>query len=208
MALYNKFFDIHEITCWDFDWDCVDSIDQVEKNWHLGITESFSPGTWNVHLARLWFFTRLFDCVGSSLLHRLFSDCGEHGCPLVMVCGLLVAVAFLTAAAATLGSRAQVRWCGHSVAPTSALLTLLTPVSVRIATDCGEFLKRWEHRATWPASWELCMQLRKQQWELDMEKQTGSKLGKEYLKAVYCHPAYLTYSRVHHEKRWTGWSTS
>ena len=35
------------------------------------------------------------------------------------------------------------------------------------------------------------MQVKKQQWELDMEKQTGSKLGKEYVKAVYCHPAYL-----------------
>ena len=37
------------------------------------------------------------------------------------------------------------------------------------------------------------MQLRKQQLDLDMEQQTGSKLGKEYIKAIYCHPAYLTY---------------
>ena len=37
------------------------------------------------------------------------------------------------------------------------------------------------------------MQVRKQQLELDMEQQTGSKLGKEYIKAVYCHPGYLTY---------------
>ena len=37
------------------------------------------------------------------------------------------------------------------------------------------------------------MQVKKQQLELDMKKQTGSKLGKEYIKAVYCHPAYLTY---------------
>ena len=37
------------------------------------------------------------------------------------------------------------------------------------------------------------MQVRKQQLELDMEQQTGSKLGKEYIKSVYCHPAYLTY---------------
>ena len=44
-----------------------------------------------------------------------------------------------------------------------------------------------------PASWETCMQFKKQQLELDMEKQTGSKSGKEYIKAVYCHPAYLTY---------------
>ena len=37
------------------------------------------------------------------------------------------------------------------------------------------------------------MQVRKQQLELDMEQQTGSKLGKEYVKAIYCYPAYLTY---------------
>ena len=40
-----------------------------------------------------------------------------------------------------------------------------------------------------PASWEIYMQVKKQQLELDMEKQTGSKLGKEYIKAVYCHHA-------------------
>ena len=44
-----------------------------------------------------------------------------------------------------------------------------------------------------PASWEICMQVKKQQLELDMEQKTVSKLGKEYVKAVYCHPAYLTY---------------
>ena len=53
--------------------------------------------------------------------------------------------------------------------------------------------KRWEYQTTWPASWETYMQVRKQQLELDMEQQTGSKSGKEYVKAVYCHPAYLTY---------------
>ena len=44
-----------------------------------------------------------------------------------------------------------------------------------------------------PASWKICMQVKKQQLEPDMEQQTSSKLGKEYIKAVYCHPAYLTY---------------
>ena len=44
-----------------------------------------------------------------------------------------------------------------------------------------------------PASWEICMQVNKQQLELDIEQQTGSKSGKEYVKAVYCHRAYLTY---------------
>ena len=41
--------------------------------------------------------------------------------------------------------------------------------------------------------WKVCMQVKKQQLEPDMEQQSGSKLGKEYVKAVYCHPAYLTY---------------
>ena len=66
-------------------------------------------------------------------------------------------------------------------------------VFVWITTNCGKFWKRWEYQTTWPASWEMCMQVRKQQLELDMKQQTGSKLGKEYVKAVYCHPAYLTY---------------
>ena len=41
--------------------------------------------------------------------------------------------------------------------------------------------------------WEICMQVKKQQLELDMEQGTGTKLGKEYIKAMICHPAYLTY---------------
>ena len=46
---------------------------------------------------------------------------------------------------------------------TSALLTMPTPLTVWITTNCGKFLKRWEYQTTWPASWEICMQVRKQQ---------------------------------------------
>ena len=56
-----------------------------------------------------------------------------------------------------------------------------------------KILKRWEYQITLPASWEICMQVKKQQLELDMKQQTGSKSGKKYVKAVYCLPAYLTY---------------
>ena len=52
---------------------------------------------------------------------------------------------------------------------------------------------RWEYQTTLPASWEICMQVKEQQLELDMKQQTGYKSGKEYVKAVYCHPVYLTY---------------
>ena len=61
---------------------------------------------------------------------------------------------------------------------------------------CVDHNKLWKilkYQTTWPASWETYMQVRKQQLELDMEQQTGSKEEKEYVKAVYCHPAYLTY---------------
>ena len=47
--------------------------------------------------------------------------------------------------------------------------------------------ERWESQTTLPVSWEICMQVKNQQLEPDMEQQTGSKLGKEYVKAVYCH---------------------
>ena len=70
---------------------------------------------------------------------------------------------------------------------------MLKPLTVWITTNCGNFWKRQEYQTTLPASWETCIQNKKQQLELDMEQQTGSKLGKEYIKAVYCHPAYLTY---------------
>ena len=54
---------------------------------------------------------------------------------------------------------------------------------------------RMEYQTTWPASWAICMQVKKQELELDMEQQTGSKSGKEHIKAVYCHPAYWNYKQ-------------
>ena len=73
----------------------------------------------------------------------------------------------------------------------SALLTMPKPLTVWITTNCGKFFKRWNTRL--PASWKICMQVKKRQLELDMEQQTDSKSGKECVKAVYCPPAYLTY---------------
>ena len=66
------------------------------------------------------------------------------------------------------------------------------------ALDCVDHNKLWkilkemgipDHLT---CSSEICMQVRKQQLELDMKQQTGSKSGKEYIKAIYCHPAYFT----------------
>ena len=71
------------------------------------------------------------------------------------------------------------------------LLTMPKPLTVWITTNCGKLLKRQEYQTTLPASWEICMQVKKQQLEPHKEQQAGSILGKEYVKAVYCHPGYL-----------------
>ena len=75
-------------------------------------------------------------------------------------------------------------------------------------TQTGKLLKRWEYQTTWPASWETCMQDKKQKFQPVMEQLTGSKLGKEYIKAVYCHPAYFTYMQNTSCEMLAGWSSS
>ena len=84
-------------------------------------------------------------------------------------------------------------WESSRKTSTSALLTTQKPLTVWITTNCGKFFQRWEYQTALPASCEICMQVKKQQLKLDMEQQTGSKSGKEYIKAVHCHPVYLTY---------------
>ena len=74
---------------------------------------------------------------------------------------------------------------------TSASLTTLKLLILWTTINCGKFLNRWEYQTTLPVSWEACMQVKKQQLELDMEQWTGSKLEKEYVKGF--HPAYLTH---------------
>ena len=81
-------------------------------------------------------------------------------------------------------------------------------LTVWITTNCGKFWKRWEYQTTWPASWEICVQVKKKQLDLEMKQQTGSKLGKKYIKAAYCHPAYLTYMQNTAWETLVGWSTS
>ena len=75
---------------------------------------------------------------------------------------------------------------------TSALLTMSKLLTLWITISCGKFWKTWEYQTTWPGSREICMQVKKQQLEPDLEEQTGSKLRKEYIKAVCSHSTYLT----------------
>ena len=80
----------------------------------------------------------------------------------------------------------------------------LKPSTVWITTNCGKFLRRWEYQTTLPASWEIYMQVKKQQLEPDMEQWTGSKSGKECI----CHPACLTYMQSASCEMPAEWSTS
>jgi len=78
------------------------------------------------------------------------------------------------------------------------------PLTVWITKNTGKVFKKWEYQTTWPASWEICMHVKKQQLEWNMEQQTSSKSATEYIKAVYCHPAYLTYMQGTACEMW-GW---
>ena len=76
---------------------------------------------------------------------------------------------------------------------TSALLTMPKPYIVWITTNCGKFFKKWEYQTTRPASWEICIQVKKEQLEWDMEQQTGSKLGKEYPQGCMLSPCLFNF---------------
>ena len=87
---------------------------------------------------------------------------------------------------------------------------MIKPLTVLITRNCGKFFSRWEYQTPSPVFRETSMQDKKQQLEPDMEKQTGSKLRKEYVKAVYCHSLCLfnfyrvTLSHLGSAKGWTG----
>ena len=83
---------------------------------------------------------------------------------------------------------------------------MLKPLTVCITTNCGKLFKRWEYQTTSLPYREICKQVKKQQVELDMEQWAGSKLGKKYIKVVYCHPASFQFSRsvmFHSTASWT-----
>ena len=85
--------------------------------------------------------------------------------------------------------------------------TMAKPIDCVDNNKLWKILTSWEYKTTLPISWETCMQVKKQLLEPDMEQQTGLKLGKEYVKAVYCHPAYLTYMQSTSWEMLDRWST-
>ena len=68
------------------------------------------------------------------------------------------------------------------------------PLIVWISTNCEKFFKRCKYQTTLPASWEICMHVKKQQLKTNKKKLSDSKLGKECIKAVYYHHVYLIYN--------------
>ena len=76
--------------------------------------------------------------------------------------------------------------------PTSVSLTMLKPLTCGSQKMWKIIKERWEYQTTIPVSWETFMRVKKQQSEPDMEQWASSILWKEYDKAIYCHPAYLT----------------
>ena len=76
--------------------------------------------------------------------------------------------------------------------PTSDLLTMPKSLAVWITTHCRKFWNLWEYQTTLPTSWGICMQVKKQV-RIRHGTMDQFPLGKEYCKAVYCHPTYLTY---------------
>ena len=87
-------------------------------------------------------------------------------------------------------------WQGNS-RKISASLTTLKPLIVWITTNCGKFLKRWVYQTTLPASWGTCVKKQKSGQKATVRTWHRTtdwfKLGKDHVKGVYCHPAYLTY---------------
>ena len=89
----------------------------------------------------------------------------------------------------------------------SALLTMPKPMTVWITINCGKYWKRWEYQTTWPASWEICMQVRKQQnwaWNNRLVPNRERSTSRLCIVTLFI----LLICRVHHVKCWTGWSTS
>ena len=93
-------------------------------------------------------------------------------------------------------------------ASTSALLTMPKPLTVWITINCGKSWKRWEYQTTWPASWEICMQVRKQQLKLDMEHRLVPNRKRSPARLYIVTLLIELLCRVHHEKCWAGRSTS
>ena len=91
---------------------------------------------------------------------------------------------------------------------TSALSTMPKPLAVWITTNCGKFFKRWEYQTTWPASWEICMQVKKQQLGLNMEQHMVPNQERSMSRLCIVTLLIELICRVHHEKCQAGRSTS
>ena len=147
------------------NWELPDVQGEFRKG--RGTRDQIANIRWTIEKARefqknIYFcfidYAKTFECVDHNKLWKILK---EKGIPEYLTCLLRNLYA---------GQEATVR-TGHG----SALLTTPKPLTVWFPADCGKFWKRWEYQTTWSDPWETYTQVRKQQLELDMEQQTGSK---------------------------------
>ena len=89
--------------------------------------------------------------------------------------------------------------------PTSVLLTMSKPLTCGWQQTVENFSRDGNTKTTWPASWEICMQVKKQQLEPNMEQQTGPKFGRSTSRLYIVTLLIWFICTVHHEKCWAGW---
>ena len=158
--------------------------------WPHGLYNPWNSPGQNTGVGSLSLLQRIFPTQGSNpgLPHcrRILYQLSYKGSPRILEC---VVYPF------SRGSSWPTNRTGVSFIAVGFFTNWAMREAVWITANCGKFLDRWEYQITLPTFWETCMQVKKQELEPDMEKRTGSKLGKEYVKAVYCHPAYLTYTQ-------------
>ena len=82
----------------------------------------------------------------------------------------------------------HLNWNDHSEKVFHGIDNSLKVIKVEVYNKLWKFWERWKYQTTLPISSETCMQIKKQQLETHLEQLTGSKLGKDYIKAVDCHP--------------------
>ena len=107
------------------------------------------------------------------------------------------------------GTRDQIaNICWQKFRKTSISASLMTLKTVCGSQQTGKFLKRWEYQNTWPASWQTYIQVRKQQFELDMQQWLVPNRKSSTSRLYIITLLIQLLCRIHHEKGWAGGSTS
>ena len=152
-----------------------------------GLIENKDSGFWKTLSGRVCWLGSLWSMLveyqpqltGSRNLIQEPAVCWWTELPLLQACrvrpsGIVYFIHFMNSKLPTSAGTSKKQGSSRKTS-ISALLTMPKPLTVWITINFGKFWKRWEYQTTWPTSWETCMQVRRQQLELNMEQLTGSK---------------------------------